>query len=296
VDQGDGRAGGLEAAEAARAEAEAAAEVASGGAVLDMEAEAAASPVCRFLRLDRDGALQASSGMVDVDHLCAALATPVPVSVAQQTLVCLVATHVDCPRYLRGSNVLPIVEPAARRSIPRPTLVAAAVLVGSLAGSLAYTAANGGLSIPIPTATPPASAAIAASATPSGATPVPSAGLPSPSPASTPAPSLASATPASPAASAPAASAPAASAPAASAPAASAPAASGATADRLALLEPCPGRPDCYVYTVRPGDNLTSIGLFFGVPFDTILRLNPWIGDPTTIHKGDRIVLTTPTR
>ena len=74
------------------------------------------------------------------------------------------------------------------------------------------------------------------------------------------------------------------------------PGGSGPTAGRLALLAPCPGRPDCYVYTVRAGDNLTSIGLFFGVPFDTILRLNPWIRDPTTIHEGDRIVLTTPTR
>jgi hypothetical protein len=50
------------------------------------------------------------------------------------------------------------------------------------------------------------------------------------------------------------------------------------------------------VYTVRSGDNLTSIGLYFGVPFDTILRLNPWIRDPATIHAGERVVMPPPTR
>lgn len=241
------------------------------------------SPVCPFLRLERPPALSAPASVVDVDHRCVALGSPVPVSEAQQSLVCLVATHADCPRYLRGSHLVPAMEPPSRRAIPRPTIAAAAVLALSLAGTLAFTAANGGLAIPTVPSTPAASEAVARSpalATPASGTPAASlAPSPSPTPAA-PTPDLASPSVAASPTPTPA----------------SSPAGGGPTADRLALLQPCPGRPDCYIYVVRAGDNLTSIGLFFGVPFDTLLRLNPWIHDPTTIHKGEQIILTTPTR
>ncbi len=68
------------------------------------------------------------------------------------------------------------------------------------------------------------------------------------------------------------------------------------TSNRYALLKPCPDRPDCWIYTVRAGDNLVSIANYFGVAYDTVLELNPQIGDPTTIRRGDRIRLPPPTR
>jgi hypothetical protein len=68
------------------------------------------------------------------------------------------------------------------------------------------------------------------------------------------------------------------------------------TSDRYKLLEPCPGKPDCWIYTVRPGDNFVSIVNWFGVPYDTVLKMNPQIGDPTTIRTGDEIRMPPPTR
>lgn len=62
----------------------------------------------------------------------------------------------------------------------------------------------------------------------------------------------------------------------------------------LALLEPCPDKPKCYIYTVKTDDRLTRIASRFRVPLDTILELNPWITDPNIIHPGDKITLPPP--
>ncbi len=64
----------------------------------------------------------------------------------------------------------------------------------------------------------------------------------------------------------------------------------------LALLTPCEGRPDCYVYVVQRGDNLSELSRLFGVPIDAIVRLNRQITDPSIILVGDRLILPTPTR
>lgn len=68
------------------------------------------------------------------------------------------------------------------------------------------------------------------------------------------------------------------------------------TSDRYLLLYPCPHRPSCFVYTVRHGDTLSGIADYFGIAYSTVLKLNSWIADPSTIRPGYLLVLPPPTR
>ncbi|MEO8462628.1 MAG: LysM domain-containing protein, partial [Chloroflexota bacterium] len=68
------------------------------------------------------------------------------------------------------------------------------------------------------------------------------------------------------------------------------------SSDRYLVLTPCPSKPDCYLYTVKRGDSLQRIARYFGVPYDTVLAMNPSITDPSTIHPGDVLELPPPTR
>jgi hypothetical protein len=68
-----------------------------------------------------------------------------------------------------------------------------------------------------------------------------------------------------------------------------------ASSDRYALLEPCGDEPDCWIYTVREGDNLDSIARYFGVPFDVVVERNPWT-ETTPLVAGQELRLPPPTR
>jgi LysM repeat protein len=63
---------------------------------------------------------------------------------------------------------------------------------------------------------------------------------------------------------------------------------------RYALLTPCPGTSDCYIYVVRSGDNLFSIAKYFGVPLKTVQAMNPWT--KSGLVAGRQLRIPTPTR
>ena len=261
--------------------------------LIDAEHRSPDPSTCPFLRaVDDDDRLGLPVEAVDPRNRCVATGGSDPQDAAQQRMACLTASHVSCPRYLSGvagPTTAPRVpedavttEPdervAAAAAAPFPTpgrgartltpaVIAATVfLVASASAAIAFVALRGGIDLPI--ASPRASEVALASPT-TAATAEPTS-VPTPTTAASPSPSLA-ATP-SPAPT------------------------PTSTSDRYALLEPCPSTPDCYVYEIRAGDNLQSIANYFGVPYDTILAMNPQISDPATIQPGDEINLPPPTR
>jgi hypothetical protein len=79
------------------------------------------------------------------------------------------------------------------------------------------------------------------------------------------------------------------------APTASPPTSQRPRSGRYALLDRCPNRTRCWLYTVRSGDNLFSIANYFGVTLETVRRLNPWT-QTKGIRAGQQLVLPPPTR
>jgi LysM domain-containing protein len=245
---------------------------------------------CPFLRtVDGATVLRPPVEAPDPANRCTAIGAPTPQSARQQELVCLTSGHGNCPRYLRGALVP--TEPIARSAIQRgpssAVIASALILVAAAAASVGFLLVRGGLSVPTAsiapgnvaaiTASPAPSSAVAVIDSPSPIAPTPSPTLaPTPTPTTTPTP-LPSATPTT-------------------APTPAPTVAAVPKSDRYALLEPCPSKPDCWIYTVRAGDNLVSIVNWFGVPYETVLKMNPQIGDPTTIRTGDKIRMPPPTR
>jgi hypothetical protein len=266
--------------------------------LVDPELRSPDASTCPFVRsVGDDGRLALPVEAVDPRNRCVATGTADPQDAAQQRKACLTAAHVSCPRYLSGlagpaervategvatDEGKPRVTDAAGAPPPprgrgartlTPAVIAATVfLVASASAAIAFVAVRGGIELPIaspsPTGLAVASPTTAATIEPTpGASPTPAATT-SPTPEPTVAPTPTQTPPSTPA----------------------------PTSDRYALLEPCPSTPDCYIYTVRAGDNLQSIASYFGVLYETVLDLNPAITDPTTIQPGDKITLPPPTR
>ncbi|HEY3523734.1 MAG TPA: LysM domain-containing protein [Candidatus Limnocylindrales bacterium] len=251
--------------------------------------------ICPFLRFQGSEGLTFPMERPDDGNVCTALEEPAVQSTRQQELVCLVAAHADCPRYLRGVAVTTKRAARAESRTLSPAVVASlVVLFASAVVSVGYVAASGGLTLP-----PDAATALVTTASPTtttaaggvaGISPTPTSGLvsarsasatppvaptPAPTPAATPAPTprpTSAPTPKPTVRPSPA-----------------------ATSDRFDVLTPCPGQSDCWIYVVRAGDNLFSIAHWFGVPLDAVYAMNPW-AQTVTLRAGQELRVPTPTR
>jgi hypothetical protein len=262
-------------------------------ALADPATRSARPDTCPFLRtIDAFGAPAPPVESVDPANRCVAVGEPMPQSPRQQQLVCLGSAHSNCPRYLRGAAVsAEALAPPKGRGPSTPVVAAALTLVAAAAMSVGFLLVRGGFDLPAGAAGGSQLAAAtlpipsdAGQSQPPIATPDASS-VPTPAPTATPAP-----TPAPPAAT------PTPTPVATPAPPTPAPPTPSSTSNRYALLVPCPNTADCWIYTVRAGDNFQSIISYFGVPYDTVIRMNPGLGDPTNIHAGDRIRMPPPTR
>lgn len=255
---------------------------------------------CPFFRsLDAERRVGPPVELPDLVNRCAAYGDPKAQSARQQELVCLTRAHTDCPRYLRGALLLREGAPSGdvARTASRATLAALVLLAVSAGASFAFVLVRGGLTMPVgPTGT---QVAAAATATPGGdPTPAPTATrlvtsppTATPQPTPTPAPT---ATP-SPTPGPTAAPTPALTPRPTARPTAHPTATPRPTSGRYALLDPCPNRPNCWIYTIRSGDNLYSIANYFGHTLETIYRLNPWTRT-TPLKAGQQLILPPPNR
>jgi hypothetical protein len=250
--------------------------------------------ICRFLASESAaGDLGAAIPGVDPANRCVAIAEPIPQSGRQQELVCLTGAHVNCPRYLRGVLIAGTPPPAPpREPISRAVIGAVVVLVAALAVSFGFLAVHGGIAVELPSGPPTQVAVVTTTPSPAAATDAPPSaaatpppwrgptGSPSASPAPSPSPSPSPTPTTTPRPT----------------PARTPTPTAVPSSDRFAVLTRCASTADCWVYVIRAGDNLRSIVNWFGVSYDRVLRMNPAIADPTTIHAGQQLRIPTPTR
>jgi LysM repeat protein len=246
---------------------------------------------CPFLRtVDPAGAARPPIEAPFHTNRCVALGEPAPQSSRQQQLVCLTAAHSNCPRYLRGSQAAAdaLAAGAGNRGPSTSVVVSALLLVAATAMSVGFLLVRGGFDVPAAAA--PGRSQVAVVSAPPSLDPT---HLPSTAPPPLASPEPTAVPPSNPASPSAAATPPATPVPTPSPTPAATPA---PTSDRYLLLVPCPNVERCWIYTVRSGDNLRSIANYFGVPYDTVLRMNPGISDPATIRAGDEIRMPPPTR
>jgi hypothetical protein len=181
----------------------------------------------------------------------------------------------------RPDSVVP--RSPSKRTVTPAIAGALIVLAASFALSVAFVLANGGLNLPA--AQRPSSsggvAGVAPPATATGSTEASAAPTETAAAAVSPAPSSTetSDTPT----------------PAATTAAPTTRATPRPSSNRYDLLAACPSRPDCWVYVVRQGDNLSSIARYFGVPLKVVEARNPWTAT-TQLVAGQKLLLPTPTR
>ena len=247
--------------------------------------------VCPFLRApDARGVLGAPVGLPDPSNHCVALGDAAPQSLRQQEYACLASAHVNCPRFIRGVQVVTETPPVPiRTGLPvTPAIIAALlVLAGSFALSIGFVVANGGMDLEAAASTDPRASvpATAPSPAPSAAPavasdPAPATAEPSAEPSASASIDVATARPG---------------ATESATPSPSAEPTPRPSSDRYALLSPCPDAADCWIYVIRTGDNLVSIARYFGVPLDDVTRLNPWTRT-TQLVAGQELRLPPPTR
>jgi hypothetical protein len=233
--------------------------------------------VCPFLAVEwSDGARLSPLARPDPANQCMALGDAEPQSDRQQELVCLTATHVNCPRYVHGVLLAGASSPKpTRQPVSTAVIGSALVLAAALAASFGFLIVRGGFDVP---SSSPGGSLLAAASTASPP-PAPSATVapaitPSPSPTPTATPTLSptpSPTPVPTARPTPA-----------------------PTSDRYAVLTRCPSTPNCWIYTIRAGDNLRSIANWFGVSYTRMRAMNPGLAVP--IRPGVKLRIPTPTR
>ena len=234
---------------------------------------------CPFLHaIDEDDLLGLPIEAHDPANRCAALHEPVPQSLRQQELVCLTSGHVNCPRYLRGSlgtNEPPLRRPGSRSMTPA-IFASLALFALAFAASVGFVVANGGLVLSAASARPTNAGAVLAEVETSPPTAAPTVVV---TPAPTPLPTVSPTPSASPT-------------PSPTPSATPKPTAKPTTrpkSNRYALLKACPDQPNCYIYTVRSGDNLYSIANYFGVSYDTVRAWNPWTKNGLVVGRGLRM-------
>jgi hypothetical protein len=226
--------------------------------------------ICPFLRAG-DGA-DLPPGSAATSHRCLAVLPAVAVGDRQRQLLCQVASHPTCPRYLRGEAGLraALAPGLGQRGRAAPIAIGTAVVLLAAAAAVAITSGIG----PGDGDVAGGGAASTGSPTSSGATAAPIEGGSAPS--------------GSPGASGP---------PPTVAPVATVRPTLVATGDLPAPwrgLEPCPAAAACYLYVVQRRDTFAAIAARFETTVKKLRRLNPGLTDPSKIRVGSTLRVPPP--
>lgn len=249
-------------------------EAATQQALMALPGRSADPSVCPFLRAGPGGDLPPESAAAG--HRCMAVAPGIAVAERQRQLVCQVAAHPTCPRHVRGKAAVraSLAPGIGRRSRAAPAAIGTAAM---LLVATAVIAATSGVATPGGQVAGGGGAAATASAAGSTARPTdgessaPSSSPHDPGATGQPAATVAPRTTVSPTL--------------------------VATRDLPVAwrkLEPCPAPDRCYLYVVRRGDTLGGIAARFDTTVKRLRRLNPTLGDTSTIRVGKTIRVPPP--